>query len=179
MKLIGLLSLATAQRVQTLHSIKLSNIHEHSLGLEIFISDQIKTSKPGREQPCLLLPTFTDHPEWCLVRTIKSYIECTRNKREQSEDSLFISYMNPFKAVAKPTVSRWIKSILSQSGININLFSAHSTRHASTSAAARRGVDVDQIRQRAGWTPSSSTFSRFYNRPVDNRASFANALINQ
>ena len=36
--------------------------------------------------------------------------------------------------------------------VDTSVFTAHSTRHASTSAAKRRGVDLDLIRKTAGWT---------------------------
>ena len=40
--------------------------------------------------------------------------------------------------------------VLIESGIE-EVFSGHSTRHASTSATARRGLDIDSIFGTAGW----------------------------
>ena len=55
---------------------------------------------------------------------------------------------------------------MSQSGVDINVFSAYSTRHAATSTAKRKGVNIDIIRKTAGWTKDSETFARFYDRQV-------------
>ncbi|CAD6229277.1 GSCOCG00012103001-RA-CDS, partial [Cotesia congregata] len=45
-------------------------------------------------------------------------------------------------------------------------YTAHSTRHASTSKAAERGVNVDEIKRVAGWSQKSQVFARFYNLPI-------------
>ena len=50
---VMLLALSTAQRAQTLALIKISNIKRVNRGMEIRISEMIKTSRVGREQPLL------------------------------------------------------------------------------------------------------------------------------
>ena len=47
----------------------------------------------------------------------------------------FLSHITPFKPVSMETLSRWIKKNLRDSGIDMNIFSPHSTRSASTSFA--------------------------------------------
>ncbi|XP_060804898.1 uncharacterized protein LOC132902730 [Amyelois transitella] len=46
--------------------------------------------------------------------------------------------------------ARWIKTVLSESGVDASVFKAHSTRHAATSAAGAAGVSVETIRKAAG-----------------------------
>jgi len=46
------------------------------------------------------------------------------------------------------------------------MYTAHSTRHAATSAASRRGLSVDAIHRAAGWGQHSHVFATFYNREV-------------
>ncbi|EZA51185.1 hypothetical protein X777_10252 [Ooceraea biroi] len=46
-------------------------------------------------------------------------------------------------------------------GIDVSLFSAHSTRHVLTSRAAQRGVPLKVIKRAAGWTDRSRGFVRF------------------
>ena len=176
LKLVSLLSLVTAHRVQTFASIKVADIQRHNNGVEIYISTPIKTTKPHLEQPCLFLPKFSDHPEWCAVRVLSEYLNRVSPFRGNTEQ-LFLSFNPPHQAVSSQTISRWIKAVLTKSGIDTNVFTAHSTRHAATSAAHRRGVNIELIRTRAGWTQSSSVFAKFYNRPLDNRADFASSLI--
>ncbi|KAK3101648.1 hypothetical protein FSP39_005188 [Pinctada imbricata] len=68
----------------------------------------------------------------------------------RTSDELFISTMKPHKGVSRDTISRWIKTILCLSGINIAVFTAHSTRAASTSAANKAGVPLKDILKYAG-----------------------------
>lgn len=108
-----------------------------------------------------------------------SYLKRTKILRNE-ENKLFVAIKKPHKAVGSQTLSRWIKSVLSVSGLDTSKFGAYSTRHASTSAAKRSGVSIDLILKSAGWTNKSQTFARFYNRPVisDNK-SYALAILNQ
>ncbi|XP_071640433.1 uncharacterized protein [Temnothorax longispinosus] len=165
MKLISLLALVTGHRLQTFALLDIRNIRETAESIEIKVPDRIKTSGPSRKQPCLVLPFYTEDKEICVASTLKSYLERIKDIRG-STNSLFISFKKPFKAVTSQTLSRWIKEILSKSGINTEIFTAYSTRHAATSAARRHGVDLDIIRKTAGWTSNSKTFAKFYNRDI-------------
>ena len=51
--------------------------------------------------------------------------------------------------------------MLQKSGIDINVFGAHSTRAASTSAAKAANVPIGLIMDAAGWT-TASMFGKFY-----------------
>lgn len=160
-----LLVLATGQRAQTICAIDIGNIKIESDFVFIQVDKLIKTSAPNRMQPFIKLPFFTDRPHVCPARAVVDYLNITRNIRGDNKN-LFLSYRKPYKPVTVSSISRWIKSVLQESGIDVAIFSAHSTRHASTSAALQKGVSIDEIRRTAGWTNSSSCFARFYNRPV-------------
>lgn len=165
-KLLMLLLLATGQRLQTISLIEIPNIKEDDDGLKIFIPKFIKTSGPNRQQPCLLLPFFGENPKLCVASVLKCYLNMTQEFRPDNCNSLFISIQKPFKAVTKQTLSRWVKTILVNAGIDVSVYKAHSTRHASTSLALARGLPIDTICKTAGWSMGSSTFARFYNRPL-------------
>ena len=51
-------------------------------------------------------------------------------------------------------------------GIDITMFSAHSSRGASISEATRRGASPHKILQQGNWS-NLGTYQRFYNREVD------------
>lgn len=177
-KLVVLLALTTAQRVQTLSLINTQNIIRKHDRFEIQIPDRIKTSGVGRVQPTLILPFYKHEETLCPVSTLTYYLEQTANLRG-SEKKLFVSFKKPHKAVTTQTLSRWIKNVLGSSGIDISCFSAHSTRHASTSAANRDGVSIDVILRTAGWTQKSNTFAQFYRRNVvGDSSSFALSILN-
>lgn len=176
-KLVILLALITAQRVQTLALIKLENIKVSNNEITITIPDRIKTTGRNRDQPLLNIPFFREQPSICVAETLRVYISRTEKLRSDSKGKLFLSIRKPHKAVTSQSISRWIKEILEKSGINTKIFSAHSTRHAATSAAYSRGVDIESIRKTAGWSKSSAVFARFYNRPLIKTKDFAATIM--
>lgn len=177
-KCVTLLALATAHRVQTLHKANINNIESHTSQINIKIPNLIKTSKPGSNQPTLYIPFFNEKPSICPATTLLCYISKTAPLR-QTED-LFIAFKKPFKSVTTQTISRWIKSTLNECGIDVSKFTAHSTRHASTSRAYLNGVNIDTIRKTAGWSGTSTTFGKFYQRIIDqhdNQTTLARAVF--
>ena len=67
--------------------------------------------------------------------------------------------------MSRSTISRWVKIIMKEAGINVAKFKPHSTRSASTSRVSACSVPLDQIMFSAGWS-SATTFARFYNKPI-------------
>lgn len=177
LKLTGLLALATAQRVQTLSLLKVQNVIKADDKICISITDIIKTSRPGAEQPLIVLPYFRAQPELCVASTLYFYLSKTQDLR--TSDRILISFQKPYKPVGPQSISRWVKTVLERAGIDTSVFSAHSTRHATTSFALRQGVDINAIRKAAGWSDSSRVFNQFYNRPVDSSIAFASSVLEQ
>lgn len=176
-KLVTLLALTTAHRVQTLANIRIENIQISEQQVEIRITDKIKTSGCHRFQPLLIIPFFKENEKLCVASIIIHYLERTSNYRN-NESKLILTYKKPFHPASCQTISRWIKTVLTMSGVDTTKFSTHSTRHASTSAAFRAGVNIETIRKTAGWSSKSETFNKFYNRPITNNpAEFARAII--
>lgn len=167
-KTILLLLLTTAHRLQTMALIDIRNIKETKTGIEIKIPKLIKTSKPGKCQPNLILPFFEERKDICAARAVLEYIKRTKNIRGDHSD-LFISTVKPHKPVTAQTLSHWVKSILKKAGVDTSTFSAYSTKHATVSRAISKGVSIDTIKRVAGWSEKSKTFAQFYNRPIENR----------
>lgn len=181
-KLVALLALSTGQRMQTLALISLSNIKVNEKNIEIVISDLIKTSAPGRSMPRLIIPFFPHKVEICPAKCLIAYMEKTSQFRHLTKtDKLILTTKRPVHNASPSTISRWIKSVLVASGIDTSVFSAYSCRHASTSAASRKGVSVDLIKKTAGWSKNSMVFAKFYNRPIIEEESniFAEAVCNR
>lgn len=180
-KLVTLLALITAHRSQTMSKIRVCNIESQSTKVIIKIPDLIKTSRVGASQPILSIPFFDERPEICPARTLNAYLDLT-NPMRADIDNLFISIRKPYRAVGSQTLSRWVKSTLDMCGIDVSVYSAHSTRHAATSAARSLGVSLDRIRKTAGWSANSNTFAKFYSKTVDNYCnddSFARTLLSK
>lgn len=140
------------------------------------IPQRIKTSRRGAYQPLLILPKFEDEPELCVVRTLERYLGVTENLRGNLS-SLFITTTNPIIPAPKDTISRWLRTCLCKSGID-EKFAPHSIRHASTSAAFKKGVNISIIKNLAKWSEKSKVFDTFYNRPIVARKSdFAKVVL--
>lgn len=177
-KLVTLIALITGQRMQTLALIDVRNIRESVQSIEIKVPDTIKTSGPNKSQPALTLPFYNEDKNICAAKTLQCYLARTKDLRRENNKRLFISFKKPHGVVSAQTLSRWIKAVLAQSGVDTNTFTAYSTRHAATSAAKRRGVSIDTIKRTAGWTEKSSTFAKFYDKPVsENVCRFARAIL--
>ncbi len=174
-KLVCLLALTTAQRVQTFSLIKLKNINFDCMGVSIVLSDILKTSVATKKLTNLKLNYYTENQKLCVVSILKDYIEKTRLIRN-NEEYLLLSYVKPFKRVGTQTISRWLKDVLNLSGIDVSKYSAHSYRHATVSKAADKGCSVDLIFKYAGWTEKSKVFGRFYHRSIESNQ-FANSIL--
>lgn len=87
------------------------------------------------------------------------YFERTQLFREQ-ETKMFLTYQKPHHAVSANTISRWIKCVLKQVGIDTSKFGAHSTRAASSSLAKQAGVPIIDILSTGGRS-SERTFARY------------------
>lgn len=176
-RLSMLLALATGQRVQTLANIQLDNITINRDDVVIKISNRLKTSGPKKTQPILYLPFLSDDPEICVATILRKYLNKTEPLRKQDTQNLFITIKKPHHNATAQTISRWLKNVLRKSGIDTSIFSSHSTRHSSTSTAARRGINIDQIRTCAGWSNTSSVFAKFYQRPITDRGEFSKTVL--
>lgn len=175
-KLVTLLALTTTHRVQTLSVIKLNDIRTSPSDIRILITDPIKTSVQTGVYPNFTFKFFNNQPELCVASCVLAYIEATKLIR-QEKDYLFVTWSRPHKRASSQTISRWIKCTLKTAGIDTSLYTSHSTRHASTSAAYRKGVPVEEIRRSAGWTGKSKIFENFYNRPVLDKNSMVEAIV--
>ena len=154
LKAVTLLALCTAQRAQSISKIKIKNIKEINEKIVIYFDERLKTTRVGIENPNLELPKCKERPNLCVFSCVKKYMERTKNIRN-NEDYLFISIKDPHKKVSSQTISRWIKKTLKDAGIDTSIFSAHSTRTASSSKAYSKGVDPSVIKNTANWSEKS------------------------
>lgn len=178
-KTATLLALVTAHHLQTLALINIKNIVITESNIEIKIPDLIKTSKPGSVQPSLILYFLPDRLKICPGKAILDYLDFTKENRTTVEN-LFISVRKLYKSVCSQTLGHWVKSLLSKSGIDMNKFTAYSTRQSSVSSASKRGVDISTIRRTAGWSNNSKMFARFYNLPIqESNVTFGLSVLQQ
>ncbi len=160
LRLTMLLCLLTAQRCQTVHQFDINFIQEFESKYRITVQQKLKQSRPGKHLEPIELVEFVPDRKLCVVTHLREYIKRTQDVRGRNTQ-LLLSYVKPFKPVTKATISRWVKMVLKQAGIDVGKYTAHSSRAASTSHVIQQGFNLQEIMKSAGWT-SASTFERFY-----------------
>ena len=102
------------------------------------------------------------------MHCLQEYLKRTkilRKGRERGRSKLFISTRKPHKPICRDTLSNWVKKGLKLSGVNMDIFTAHSTRAASTSKV-KGSVKLSTILKTAGWR-RSQTFAKYYDKVVE------------
>ena len=173
MKLVTLLALVTGQRCQTLTCMNIPDLELSDTCLKIRIKTILKQSKPNSHLSEIFIEEFKLDEDLCVIKTMNMYLEKTEQIRNNSE--LFLTTLKPHRPASKSTIATWIKCTLKLAGIDMSIFSAHSTRGASASAAINR-VPIDTVMRTAGWK-RECTFRTFYNKPITNDGSYGTAIL--
>jgi site-specific recombinase XerD len=172
LKTVMLVALSTGQRTQTLSELKLSQLSFSNHKLVFTFDTPLKTTRPGHDY-VMELSTFSDST-LCPVTAVKEYMARTETVRGDV-DHLFLSFQKPHGKVTSQTIARWLSLSLRQAGI-MDLFTAHSTRSASSSKAASK-TDINLVLKVGGWS-NAKTFAHFYNRSIaSDNSCFSNAVL--
>lgn len=175
-KLCALLLLVSAQRVQSVHLIKLNDITFTEFGCSIILTDKLKHTKANNPSLARVwkIPRYNEK-ELCVVKCLEEYISKTKSLRSLSEcNKLFLCYVKPHGAASKDTISRWMKDLLKEAGIND--YGSHSFRGATTSAMYKSGIPLDDIILAAGWS-NATTFQKFYNKPIEKKGTVSKTIM--
>ena len=161
-----LIALATQQRVQTICSLSRKDFIVDINWCQFAIIENLKQSKPGRTVKPITLFKYPSNENICVVKTVFAYIERTKEMVKDHEKHLLVTYGKPHKKPSRDTVRRWIVEGLKNAGIDTNVYSAHSTRHASSSKAVPQNhASIKVILQKGGWK-TESVFRKHYLLPV-------------
>ena len=122
---------AGGQRCQTVHAINVLHIRLVNGVCYIPLYTKLKQTRIGHHLAPLKFKVFKD-PKLCVITNLTEYLKRTHEKRV--DGALFISYYRPHKKVSKDTISRWVKEMMTNTGIDGN-FVSHSSRSAASSFA--------------------------------------------
>ena len=113
----------------------------HGVQFTVVCLAKTRCSGPPRK---VFYATFAENIELCPVTVLRMYIDRTAEQAITlyNPKPVFVTSRKPFRK-AKP--GHWIKDVLLMAGVNTEVFSAHSTRSASTSWAASKGVPINDI----------------------------------
>ena len=138
------------------------------------LEEHAKQNRPGNVLSSFCVRKY-DHANLCPYLTLQHYLARTSILQGTTTTKLFISYVQPHKAVGTHTIGRWIKQLLQDSGIDTTIFKAHSTRAASVSKVSH-SLPTDTILRHVGWT-SECVFRKFYNKPIVTTSLFQQAVL--
>ena len=175
LKFVTLLWLLIGQRGQSMTLIDIRNTTLSENSLKIRFGDLLKTSRPGYHQKEIVVKAYAPDRRLCVVTVAKEYLKRRQNLTSSSVHQLFLAYQKPHNAVSKSSISRWVKEVMKEAGLDVTIFTPHSVRAASTSAALRANLPIDTILSTAGWS-KENTFRRYYNKPVV-RPDFGTAVL--
>ena len=177
MKVALLIMLVTGQRPQLLSRLRLDNLRTTENTLEFALEAlDLKHSRLNFPPQAVVLRRFTANPEVCVFRYLQEYLQRTAIIRKDIQ-FVFLTTTKPYRVASANTISRWLKTALQQAGVDITYFSAGSSRSASTSAAKKAGMPIDQILKAGGWS-QQTTFTKFYDRQVG-AGSFEETILSQ
>ena len=172
-KTVLLLALTSAARAHELSALDLTYSLRKEGSWEFSLPTHVKNSRPGHPARKFIFLAFPENPKICVIRSLIAYVDRTKGLRKSTQ--LLVSFISPHKAISSQSVSRWLSRALRMAGIELK-YTGHSTRGASTSAAAAAGLSADLILEAADWA-SVQTFERFYHRE-SSAGAFARAVLN-
>lgn len=162
-----LLALLAGKRVDSVHSYSKAEGMMLCTALDCtFIPSRLlKHTSPNIPLKPITYRNFPQNPLLCPVTTVADFLIC-RSELNPPSTALFISSTKPHGAASKDTVARWIKDILSYSGVDTSIFKPHSCRSASSSAAKSAGLPIHTILKAGDWS-NSQTFFKHYCRDIE------------
>ena len=179
LKMTMLMALVTAQRTQTLKLLSIQDMHVKPGEYSFHIMSLLKqTSASGGKQRRLqpvIFKKYEHDSSLCVFTLLEEYLIRTAQLRSSSSQ-LLLCHTKPHGPASKDTISRWIKQVMFDAGIDTSIFKPHSTRSAATSAAKLASVPLDEIMATAGWR-SNSVFAMYYHKPISSAGTFANAVL--
>ena len=165
--------LAGGQRCQTVHAINILHVRISNGVCYIPFYTKLKQTRKGHHLAPLKFKVYTKEPKLCVITNLIEYLKKTQGKR--SDGALFISSQKPHNSVSRDTVSRWVKEMMTNAGIDPN-FVSHSSRSAASSFARTKGVSLKDICDACGWS-NERTFAHHYQKEILGRT-VAEAILN-
>lgn len=176
LKLTMLIALTGAARTQSIHLLSVQNCVKLRSEFVFKYDGLLKQSRPNKREMFVHFKAYPPDRRLCIYTVVKEYLKRTRLFRDINCSKLLISYVAPHKEVSKDTISRWIRLIFVQAGIDTKIYGPHSVRSASSSKAHSNLVPLDIILKKAGWS-REKTFAKFYKRDIETEDKFVSGVL--
>ena len=166
LKLTMLMALTNAARIQTLHVISGVKFKKFSSEFIFELNNSLKQNRPSCNVSYISFKAYPPDRRLCIYTVLKEYMARTKGiRKDENSGNLLVSYIKPYKPVTRDTIARWIKIVMTRSGINTNIFGSHSVRSAAVSKAKANLVPISVIMDKAGWT-NEKTFAKYYDKRI-------------
>ena len=103
LKLVMLIAIITASRVQSLHLLTLNGLEKNFHSYSIFFDGLLKQNRPSWSQNCIELFAYPPDKRLCVTFVLKEYLKQTAALRKDCKQ-LFISYVKPHGQVSRDTI---------------------------------------------------------------------------
>ena len=144
LRLVMLLALTGTTRADEVRKLSSVGLVVSADSASITLLGPTKTQRVGEPLKRLGFSAYTTS-SLCPVTHIVEYAHRPESWHPSDRPAQFLlSFRKPHGPVKSPTMARWFKEVLKYAGID-PAFLAHSTRSASTSAAAGSGLSTDII----------------------------------
>lgn len=107
----------------------------------------------------ICISNLPDSPKTCPVHALLEYVKRTSGLRRSTQ--LFIINTPPYTPIKPDTLSRWLKTELTVSNVDLSVFTPHSIRSASTSWSWQSSADVHFILKQGAWTSINTFVSKY------------------
>ena len=168
-KLAVLVLLVTGQRPQILLALRTNSMEVSPTHFEFVVqAKDLKQGRLGYKPDPVRLKKYAPDKRLCVYHYMETYLRRTLHRRGKSKQ-LFITFRKPYAPASLNTMSRWVKEVLQEAGVDTGVYKPGSTRHAATSKAFAGGLPLGDIMKQAGWS-NSSVFAKYYNKPISKPA---------
>ena len=168
LKLVMLMALTQAARVQTLHLLGIPIQVDKQDSISVPLCGAIKQCRQNFNVRVIQFRAFPQDNSLCVCTTLHHYLDRTSGLRQVTlceNAKLLISFVKPHRPVSGSTIARWIKTIMCRSGVDTGKFTAGSVRQAAASRAKAASVPISCIMAKAGWS-RERTFAKFYDKTI-------------
>ena len=145
------MALVSASRVSEHHALDLHFWYHRPNGVLFKLATLTKKWQPGAALKECLFPWG-----WQVLCTSLLWGSDT-TVPENKPAPLFLSYVKPHNPITAQRMGHWIKDLMKEAGVNIDVFKAHFVRGGSTLAALRKGVQLSDILNAADWSRESTS----------------------
>ena len=79
-------------------------------------------SRPGYEPPSIMLKAYPADQKLCVFAHMKEYLTRTLRPLRRSVTGVFITLVKPYKHVSRGTISKGIRSVMKDAGVDVTQF---------------------------------------------------------